>query len=95
MTVSAGEKVITVVMPCLNEAETLGICVRKALRAIRESGVTGEVIVADNGSVDGSQEIALREGARVVAGQDSRLWSCFDGRDRSRIEPLRVDGGRR
>ncbi len=66
MTVAAGEKVITIVMPCLNEAETLGTCVRKALQAIRDSAVEGEVIVADNGSVDGSQQIALREGARVV-----------------------------
>jgi len=57
---------ISVVMPCLNEAETLGACIEKAQRALRESGIAGEVIVADNGSSDGSVEIAERLGARVV-----------------------------
>ena len=58
---------LTIVMPCLNEAETLATCVRKAMRFLRENGVAGEVLVADNGSTDGSQEIARAEGARVVA----------------------------
>ncbi len=53
-------------MPCLNEAETVGICVRKAVEAIRRAGIRGEVIVADNGSTDGSIELATAEGARVV-----------------------------
>jgi glycosyltransferase involved in cell wall biosynthesis len=57
---------ISVVMPCLNEAETLGACIEKAQRALRESEIAGEVIVADNGSSDGSVEIAERLGARVV-----------------------------
>jgi len=57
---------VTIVMPCLNEAETLGTCVRKALHSIRELGVAGEVIVADNGSTDGSQAIAESEGARLI-----------------------------
>ncbi|HPF98879.1 MAG TPA: glycosyltransferase family 2 protein [Kiritimatiellia bacterium] len=57
---------LSVVMPCLNEADTLEICVRKALRGIEQSGVSGEVIVADNGSTDGSVAIAERCGARVV-----------------------------
>jgi glycosyltransferase involved in cell wall biosynthesis len=57
---------ITILMPCLNEAETLATCVRQALAAIEASGVTGEVVVADNGSTDGSQEIARAQGARVV-----------------------------
>jgi glycosyltransferase involved in cell wall biosynthesis len=57
---------ISVVMPCLNEAETLGACIEKAQRALRDSGIAGEVIVADNGSSDGSVEIAERLGARVV-----------------------------
>ena len=57
---------LTILMPCLNEAETLAICVRQAVAAIEASGVTGEVVVADNGSTDGSQEIARAEGARVV-----------------------------
>ena len=58
---------LTVVMPCLNEAETLATCVDKALAALRENGIEGEVVVADNGSTDGSQAIAAAHGARVVA----------------------------
>jgi glycosyltransferase involved in cell wall biosynthesis len=57
---------LTIVMPCLNEAETLAICVDKARTALAENGINGEVIVADNGSTDGSQEIARTHGARVV-----------------------------
>lgn len=58
---------LSIVLPCLNEADTVGICVEKALRAMRERAIAGEVIVADNGSTDGSREIAQRLGARVVA----------------------------
>lgn len=54
-------------MPCLNEAETLPQCIEKALRFLREHKVSGEIIVADNGSADGSQELAAKLGARVVA----------------------------
>ena len=57
---------LSVVIPCLNESDTLAVCIRKALAGIREAGVEGEVIVADNGSTDGSQAIAEQEGARVV-----------------------------
>lgn len=57
---------LSVVMPCLNEAETLEICITKALRAFDDLNISGEVIVADNGSTDGSQAIAGRMGARVV-----------------------------
>jgi len=57
---------VSVVMPCLNEADTLATCIRKARRVLREEGIDGEVIVADNGSTDGSQTIALQEGARLV-----------------------------
>jgi glycosyltransferase involved in cell wall biosynthesis len=53
-------------MPCLNEAETLGICIEKAQHAMREYGIAGEVIVADNGSTDGSASIADALGAHVV-----------------------------
>jgi hypothetical protein len=56
---------LTVLMPCLNEAETLATCIRKALRSLQDLGVVGEVLIADNGSTDGSQEIAVREGARL------------------------------
>ncbi|MBW3541520.1 MAG: glycosyltransferase family 2 protein [Planctomycetes bacterium] len=58
---------VSVVMPCLNEAETLGRCIETAQRALREMSAAGEVVVADNGSSDGSQEIARRLGARVIA----------------------------
>lgn len=57
---------VSVVMPCLNEAEGVGLCVRKALAALDELGLSGEVVVADNGSTDGSREIAEAAGARVV-----------------------------
>ncbi len=57
---------LSVVLPCLNEAETLERCVRKAQQALADRGIAGEVIVADNGSTDGSPDIAARLGARVV-----------------------------
>jgi Glycosyltransferases involved in cell wall biogenesis len=57
---------LSVVMPCLNEADTLATCIEKAQRAMREHNIKGEVIVADNGSTDGSQEIASSLGARVI-----------------------------
>jgi glycosyltransferase involved in cell wall biosynthesis len=57
---------VSVVIPCLNEADTLGTCLEKVQRAFREHAIAGEVIVADNGSTDGSVEIAVRSGARVV-----------------------------
>ncbi|WP_112272227.1 glycosyltransferase family 2 protein [Lentzea terrae] len=57
---------LTIVLPCLNEAETLEICVRKARQSLERLGVRGEVVVADNGSTDGSQDIARANGARVV-----------------------------
>ena len=57
---------LSVVMPCLNEADTIAACIEKATRAMREHGIDGEVVVADNGSTDGSQQIAERLGARVV-----------------------------
>src|ERR1039458_4766229 len=57
---------ISIIMPCLNEAETLGACIGKALGYLEHSGIAGEVVIGDNGSTDGSQDIALRCGARVV-----------------------------
>ena len=58
---------LTILMPCLNEAETIEVCVRKAMTWLSSSGLTGEVLVADNGSRDGSQAMAEALGARVVA----------------------------
>ncbi|WP_247657561.1 glycosyltransferase family 2 protein [Aquabacter sp. L1I39] len=57
---------LTILMPCLNEAETLAVCVEKAQAYLKRSGVSGEVLIADNGSTDGSQAIATAGGARVV-----------------------------
>ncbi len=57
---------LSIVMPCLNEAETVATCVEKAMRFLATHGVVGEVLVADNGSTDGSQALAERAGARVV-----------------------------
>jgi glycosyltransferase involved in cell wall biosynthesis len=57
---------LTVVMPCLNEANSLEICITKARESMRQLGVPGEVVIADNGSTDGSQEIGRAAGARVI-----------------------------
>ena len=58
---------ISVVMPCLNEAESVGICIERALEGIRKTGLTGEVVISDNGSTDDSVGVARRAGARVVS----------------------------
>jgi glycosyltransferase involved in cell wall biosynthesis len=65
-TTPAGALDLTILMPCLNEAETLATCIEMAKRGLESAGVSGEVIVADNGSTDGSIEIAEKHGARVV-----------------------------
>ena len=66
MTTPARELELSVVMPCLNEAATVGHCVERAIAALKAGSIAGEVVVADNGSTDGSREIAERAGARVV-----------------------------
>ena len=63
----ADELELSIVLPCLNEAETVAVCVSKAVGWLRTSGVAGEVIVADNGSTDESPELASAAGARVVS----------------------------
>jgi glycosyltransferase involved in cell wall biosynthesis len=70
---------LSVVMPCLNEADTIATCVEKAWRAIRAHGIDGEVIVADNGSTDDSREIAARLGARVVPVDEKGYGSALMG----------------
>jgi glycosyltransferase involved in cell wall biosynthesis len=70
---------LSVVMPCLNEAETLGICIAKAQSALRDANIAGEIIVADNGSSDGSQSIAESLGARVVAVERKGYGSALMG----------------
>ncbi len=62
----AADLELTILMPCLNEAETLAMCVRKAQAFLARSGIAGEVVVADNGSTDGSRQIANALGARLV-----------------------------
>src|ERR1700736_618372 len=57
---------VTILMPCLNEADTLAKCIAKAKDGLRRGNIQGEILVADNGSIDGSQEIARNAGARVV-----------------------------
>ena len=57
---------LSIVMPCLNEAETLATCISKARDYLERQQIAGEVLIADNGSSDGSQEIATNSGARVV-----------------------------
>src|SRR5450432_1197081 len=58
---------LTILMPCLNEAETIATCVAKAQSFLARTGIAGEVLIADNGSTDGSVALAQRGGARIVA----------------------------
>ena len=66
-------------MPCLNEAETLALCIRRAKTGLERCGLAGEIIIADNGSTDGSVEIAQRHGARVVAVAEKGYGSALRG----------------
>jgi len=70
---------VSIVIPCLNEAETLAKVIRKALAGFARMGVAGEVIVADNGSSDGSQQIAIDEGARLVHVQQRGYGAALHG----------------
>jgi glycosyltransferase involved in cell wall biosynthesis len=77
-----GERVspeLSVVMPCLNEARTLGTCIRKAQASFERVGIAGEVVVADNGSTDGSREIAEELGARVVPVEQRGYGAALTG----------------
>ena len=70
---------LTILMPCLNEAETVAICVRKAMEFLRRANIDGEVLVADNGSSDGSQTVAAAAGARVVRVAQPGYGSALNG----------------
>ena len=70
---------LSILMPCLNEAETLAICIKKAQKALEDLNVNGEVVIADNGSTDGSPEIAASLGARVVQVAEKGYGSALLG----------------
>ena len=76
---AAREVEVSIVMPCLNEAETLAACIRKAQAAIIEHQLSAEIVIADNGSTDGSATIARRLGARVVAVREKGYGSAVSG----------------
>ena len=73
---------LSIVMPCLNEADTVGTCVEKAMRILREHQIAGEVIVADNGSVDGSSGNCLAPRRPRRPGRVQRIRQRADGRHR-------------
>src|SRR5687768_16905998 len=62
----SGAPELSIVIPCLDEADTIGTCIEKAQRVLRDRGIPSEIIVVDNGSSDGSQKIASGMGARLV-----------------------------
>ncbi len=68
---------ITIVIPALNEEATVGICVKKALETMRNLNVEGEVIVADNGSTDNTERIALEAGARVIKTEEKGYGATY------------------
>ncbi len=70
---------LTILMPCLNEAETLASCIEKAKLGIQRSGVRGEIVIADNGSTDGSQVIAEKAGVRLVPVKEKGYGSALIG----------------
>jgi len=70
---------LSVVMPCLNESDTLAVCIEKAQEALSRAGIAGEIVVADNGSTDGSQAIATRLGARVVPVEERGYGNALMG----------------
>ena len=78
--VCAGRDIeLTVLMPCLDEAETVATCVDKAIEFLADHGINGEVLVADNGSTDGSPQVAEAAGARVVRVRERGYGSALLG----------------
>src|SRR6266550_2042696 len=70
---------VSIVMPCLNEADTLATCIEKAQRALRDAGIEGEIIIADNGSTDDSPQIARSLGARVIHVEEKGYGNALMG----------------
>ena len=70
---------LTIVMPCLNEAETIEVCIKKARQGLKAAGVSGEILVADNGSTDASISLAEKAGARVVRVKDKGYGCALRG----------------
>src|SRR4051812_30752046 len=70
---------VSIVMPCLNEADTLATCIEKAQRALREANISGEILIADNGSTDRSPEIARGLGARVIHVEEKGYGNALMG----------------
>jgi glycosyltransferase involved in cell wall biosynthesis len=83
---------LTILMPCLNEAETLATCIENAKGFLARTGIKGEVLISDNGSTDGSREIAEAHGARVVLAPRRGNGIAVHG-DRGCARPL-CDHGR-
>jgi glycosyltransferase involved in cell wall biosynthesis len=74
-----GAPEVSIIMPCLNEADTLAACIKEAQGALRAYNLTGEIIVADNGSTDGSPEIAMHHGARLIRVPSKGYGSALRG----------------
>ena len=83
---------ITILMPCLNEAETLEVCIKKAWQGIRDAGIEGEVVIADNGSTDGSIGIAERLGARVIPVKEKGYGCALRGGIEASLAPWIIMG---
>jgi glycosyltransferase involved in cell wall biosynthesis len=83
MTATENDIELSIVMPCLNEAETLKVCIVKAMGYLEKAGIKGEVVIGDNGSTDGSQQIARDAGARVIdvprRGYGAALMGAIEG----------------
>jgi glycosyltransferase involved in cell wall biosynthesis len=83
---------VTILMPCLNEAETLEVCIKKSWLGLTKAGLVGEVIIADNGSTDGSIEIAARLGARIVHVREKGYGCALRGGIDAALSPWIIMG---
>ena len=80
---------LTILLPCLNEARALPFCIREARAFLEETGVEGEILLADNGSTDGSQALAEQLGARVVPISQRGYGSALRGGQRPHLRAVR------